>query len=116
MNKAGAFFIGGLIGFAIGVFTAPKDGEQNRADAADFARGVIGQGQERYQQGKERIQSSISSARVSAEAKNEQLQAKIDAARKIISEQVAKNAAAAKQALEDEAAKDNEIPAEAAEA
>lgn len=116
MNKAGAFIVGGLIGFAIGVFTAPKDGEQNRADAAEFARGVIGQGQERYQQASQRFQSSVSSARTSAEAKNDQLQAKIEAARKIISEQVAKNAAAAKQAIEDDAAKADEIPVEAAEA
>ena len=111
MNKGGVFLIGGIIGFAAGIFLAPKDGESNRADAADWARELLGQGQERYQQGAQRIQSSISSVRPSADAKNDQLQAKIDAARKIIAEQVAKNAAAAKAAIEEDA----QIVAEAIE-
>lgn len=93
MDKTGAFFAGALCGFVAGVFLAPKSGAENRADAVDQVRSVWNQGQDYCQQGVENFQSSVSSMRPSIDQKNDQLQAKIDAARKIISEQVAKNAA-----------------------
>lgn len=102
MGKGGVFFVGALMGFAAGVFLAPKTGAENREDAKEFARSVLGQGQEYYKQGSERFQSSVSSFRPAGE-QGDQLQAKIDAARKIISEQVAKNAAAAKETIEEKA-------------
>ena len=103
MGKGGAFFAGALMGFAAGFFLAPKTGAENREDAKEFARGLMGQGQSYAKQGSERFQSSVSSFRSSGEAGGDQLQAKIDAARKIISEQVAKNAAAAKESIEEKA-------------
>ena len=108
MGKGGAFFVGGLIGFAAGVFLAPKAGPENREDAKEFIRGIMGQGQGDNKQGSERFTSSVSSVR-SDDPKADQLQAKIDAARKIISEQVAKNAAAAKETIEEKAEEVAEI-------
>ena len=108
MNKGGAFFLGAVLGLTAGIFLAPKSGEENLADAKEFAKDVIGQGQAYYQQGVQ----AYSGVRPSIDEKNDQLQAKIDAARKIISEQVAKNAEAAKQAIAEAAAAD-EVEAEA---
>ncbi len=100
MNKGGVFVIGALLGAAAGLFLAPKSGEENREDAKEFARGCLGQSQEYYQQGVQHFQSSVSSIRPTVDQSNDQLQAKIDAARKIIAEQVAKNAAASKAAAD----------------
>ena len=113
MNKGGAFILGAAFGLAAGLFLAPKSGEENLADAKEFARDILGQGQEYYNQGVERVQSR---AGASAADKNDQLQAKIEAARKIISEQVAKNAEAAKQAVAAAAAVEVEAAEEAVEA
>ena len=103
MNKGGAFVIGAIVGLAAGIFLAPKSGEENLADAKEFARDMIGPGPAYYQQGTDKVQARVSAVRSTADDKNDQLQAKIDAARKIISEQVAKNAAAAKESIEEKA-------------
>ncbi len=113
MNKGGVFVVGALIGFAVGIFSAPKPGVESRAEAAEFARGLWGTGQEYYQQGAQRFQSAASNIRPNIDQRNDQLQAKIDAARKIISEQVARNAEAARAAAGEERAVETEIAAEA---
>ncbi len=98
MGKGGAFFAGALCGVVAGIFLAPKPGADSRAEAAEQLRSVLDQGQDYYQKGVQRFHSSVSSIRPSIDQKNDQLQAKIDAARKIISEQVAKNATEAAEA------------------
>ena len=103
MGRGSAFFAGALMGFAAGFFLAPKPGAENREDAKEFAREILGQGQSYAKQSSERFQSSVSSFRSAPDSGSDQLQAKIDAARKIISEQVAKNAAAAKETIEEKA-------------
>ncbi len=112
MNKGGVFIVGALIGFAAGVLIAPKSGAETRADAAGFARDIVGQGQDFYQQGTQRFKTSASSARFNGEQGNDQLQAKIDAARKIISEQVARNAEATRKATEEAAAQADTVEVE----
>ncbi len=112
MNKGGVFVVGALFGFAIGIFTAPKPGVESRAEAAEFARELWGQGQDYYQHSAQRFQSSVSSMRPGMDQRNDQLQSKIDAARKIISEQVAKNAEAAKKASEEADAVETEATTE----
>ena len=103
MRKGGVFFVGAMMGCAAGFFLAPKTGAENREDAKAYIRKLLGQGQEYYGKGSERFRSSVSTVGAGADAKSDQLQAKIDAARKIISEQVAKNAAATKEAIEEKA-------------
>ncbi len=115
MGKSGAFFAGALCGLVAGIFMAPKAGSESRADAADQLRNIWGQGQDYYQKGVQRFQSSVSSMRPGIDQKNDQLQAKIDAARKIISEQVAKNAAEAAAAAAEAEEAGVEVAAEVAD-
>ena len=111
MGKCSAFCAGAVVGLAAGLFLAPKSGPENLADAQEKVRELLDQGQEYCMAGAQRFQSSVSAASSSDQA--EKLQAKIDAARKIIAEQVSKNAV--KDASDSDVVETSAIEEEAAE-
>ncbi|MDR1422490.1 MAG: YtxH domain-containing protein [Coriobacteriales bacterium] len=101
MGKFGSFVIGGLVGAALGILFAPRSGEETRAQLAEKADEYWGKGVSFYDQGKARVQEGVAGVQPVINQKSDELRAKIDNARTLIAEQVAKNAAAARDAIND---------------
>ncbi|MDR2492026.1 MAG: YtxH domain-containing protein [Coriobacteriales bacterium] len=97
----GSFILGGLVGAAIGLLYAPRPGSETRAIVADKVDEIWGQGQTLYTQGRERIQDGFASVQPVISRKNDELREKIESARVAIADQVAKNAAAARDVIND---------------
>jgi len=96
-----SFILGGLIGAAIALLYAPRTGEETRAIVADKVDDLLGQGQTLYAQGRVKIKDGISAVQPVISKKNDELREKIENARSAIAEQVVKNAAAARDVIND---------------
>jgi len=101
MGKFVSFIAGGIVGAAVGLLLAPRTGEETRAIVADKVDEYWGKGQTFYSAGKTRVQESFAEFQPNISAKGDELRAKIDNARTLIADQVAKNAAAARDAIND---------------
>jgi gas vesicle protein len=101
MGKFGSFLLGGAIGAGIALLFAPRTGEETRALVAEKADEYWGRGQTWYDQGKTRVQDSVAGVPSAVNKTGDELREKIDNARALIAEQVAKNAAAARDAIND---------------
>ncbi|MCL2757479.1 MAG: YtxH domain-containing protein [Coriobacteriia bacterium] len=88
----GSFLLGGAIGATVALLFAPRSGSETRALVADKVEEAWGQGQLYTKNAYAKIQPVISQ-------KNDELREKIENARAAIAEQVAKNAAAACNAI-----------------
>ncbi|MDR0350836.1 MAG: YtxH domain-containing protein [Coriobacteriales bacterium] len=99
MGKFGSFLLGGAIGAGIALLFAPRTGEETRALVAEKADEYWGKGQSLYGQGKTRFQDSVAGVQPAVSKTGDELREKIDNARVLIAEQVAKNAAAARDAI-----------------
>jgi gas vesicle protein len=99
MGRFGSFLLGGAIGAGIALLFAPRTGEETRALVAEKADEYWGKGQDLYGQGKTRIQDGVASVPSAVNRTGDELREKIDNARVLIAEQVAKNAAAARDAI-----------------
>ena len=97
----GSFILGGVVGAAIALLYAPRTGQETRAIVADKVDDLWGQGQTIYAQGRAKIQDGFQTVQPIISKKNDELREKIESARAIIAEQVAKNAAAARDAIND---------------
>ena len=104
MNKGIVFALGAAAGIAAGILLAPKSGMETISDVKGAATDVYGKGKSYAQKGAQKFQSTVFSARPAISQGAEQLQSKIEVARQIIADQVAKNASEAKQAIADNAA------------
>jgi gas vesicle protein len=103
MGRFGSFLLGGAIGAGIALLFAPRTGEETRALVAEKADEYWGKGQDLYGQGKTRIQDSVAGVQPAINRTGDELREKIDNARVLIAEQVAKNAAAARDAINEKA-------------
>lgn len=112
MGKLGSFIAGGLIGAGLALLFAPRSGEETRAMVADKAEECWGKGYDLYDQGKTRL----ADAQPAIAKKSDELREKIDGARNLIAEQVAKNAANARDAINDKMPGASEKLSKAAEA
>jgi len=97
----GSFIVGGLVGAVVALLYAPRPGSETRALVADKVDEIWGQGQAYTQSAYAKIQEGFSVAQPIISQKNDELREKIESARAIIAEQVAKNAAAARDAIND---------------
>jgi gas vesicle protein len=80
---------------------APRSGEETRALVAEKADEYWGRGQTWYDQGKSRVQEGVAGVQPAINRTSDELREKIDNARVLIAEQVAKNAAAARDVIND---------------
>lgn len=101
MGKIGSFLLGGAIGAGVALLLAPRSGEESRALVAEKADEYWGKGQTLYGQGKVRVQEGVASVQPAVAQKSDELRDKIENARTLIAEQVAKNAAAARDVIND---------------
>ena len=101
MRKFGFFLIGGVVGAGVALLFAPRTGEETRALVADKADEYWGKGQNWYGESKARIQEGVAGVQPVITRTGDELREKIDNARTLIAEQVAKNAAAARDAIND---------------
>jgi gas vesicle protein len=101
MARFGSFLLGGVIGAGIALLFAPRTGEETRALIAEKADECWGRGQTWYDQGKTRIQDGVAGVQPAINRTGDELRDKIDNARALIAEQVAKNAAAARDIIND---------------
>jgi gas vesicle protein len=99
MGRFGSFLLGGAIGAGIALLFAPRTGEETRALVAEKADEYWGKGQDLYGQGKTRVQDGVAGVQPAVNKTGDELREKIDNARVLIAEQVAKNAAAARDAI-----------------
>jgi gas vesicle protein len=97
----GAFLLGGVVGAAIGLLYAPKPGVETRAAVADKVDELWGQSQTLYTQGKVKVQETVATVSPAIKKQNDELREKIETARSLIADQVAKNAAAARDIIND---------------
>jgi gas vesicle protein len=96
MGKLGAFIFGAIVGVGVGLLTAPKPGKEIREDALNLAKDYWGQTQGL----RERVANVTDFKTPDFPRCDGDVQEKIDAARKIIADQVAKNAAVAHETLQ----------------
>lgn len=101
MGKFGSFLLGGALGAGIALLLAPRSGEESRALVAEKADEYWGKGQVWYDQSKVRVQDSVAGVQPTINQKGDELRDKIENARTLIAEQVAKNAAAAREVIND---------------
>jgi gas vesicle protein len=101
MGRFGSFLVGGVIGAGIALLFAPRSGEETRALVAEKADEYWGKGQSWYDQGKTRVQESVAGVQPAINRTGDELREKIDNARALIAEQVAKNAATARDVIND---------------
>jgi gas vesicle protein len=101
MSRFVSFLLGGAIGAGVALLFAPRSGEETRALVAEKADEYWGKGQVWYDQGKARIQEGVSGVQPAINKTGDELREKIDNARALIAEQVAKNAAAAREVIND---------------
>jgi gas vesicle protein len=80
---------------------APRSGEETRALVAEKADEYWGRGQTWYDQGKSRVQEGVAGVQPAIIRTSDELREKIDNARVLIAEQVEKNAAAARDVIND---------------
>ena len=99
MGKVGSFLLGGLVGAGVALILAPRSGEETRALIAEKADDYWGKGQAFYDQGKTYVRETVASAQPTINKKSDELRQKIDNARALIAEQVAKNASAAREVI-----------------
>ena len=97
--KFGSFVFGGLVGAGLALLFAPRSGVETRALLTDKAEELWGDSQDLYGQGVEKIKAGVSNAQETAVKTNDELRKKIESARVAISEQVAKNAQSALNAI-----------------
>ena len=95
----GCFLLGGVVGAGIALLFAPRPGVETRALIAEKADDYWGKGQTWYDQGKSYVRESVADVQPSINKKSDELRQKIDNARALIAEQVAKNAAAARDTI-----------------
>jgi len=101
MGKFTSFLIGGAVGGILGLLLAPRSGAETRAIVADRVDDYWGKSQDFYHQSVNRIQDSYSRVQPEVSKRGDELREKIDNARTIIADQVAKNARAARDAIND---------------
>jgi gas vesicle protein len=101
MGKFRSFLFGSAVGALAALLFAPRTGEETRALVAEKADEYWGKGQALYGQGKTRVQDSVASVQPILNQKGDELREKIDNARTLIAEQVAKNAATAREVIND---------------
>jgi gas vesicle protein len=100
MGKGIAFIIGGVVGAGIALLYAPRPGAETRAIVADKVEELWGEGQAVYTKSRTYVQEGVANVREHG-IKTDELREKIDNARAVIAEQVAKNAAAARDTIND---------------
>jgi gas vesicle protein len=94
-----AFLLGGLLGAGVALLFAPRSGSETRALLTDKAEELWGEGQDLYSQGYEKVKAEAANVQSTAAKANDELRAKIENARTVIAEQVAKNAQSARDAI-----------------
>ncbi|MCL2632218.1 MAG: YtxH domain-containing protein [Coriobacteriia bacterium] len=103
MGKVTSFLFGGAVGVVVGVLIAPRSGEETRALVADKVDEYWGKGAEFYTKGVTRVQTGVSGFQPNANVtqRSDELREKIESARSLIADQVVKNAATARDAIND---------------
>jgi len=101
MGKFVSFLLGGLVGATAALLFAPRSGEETRALVAEKADEYWGKGQTWYDQGKVYVKEGIAGVQPAISKRSDELRQKIDNARVLIAEQVAKNASAARDVISD---------------
>ena len=85
MGKTFSFVAGTVIGAAagtiIGILVAPRSGAETRAMAADMANDAWDSARDMYEQGAERVRSTMDDFGPMVDAKTDELRAKVDLAR-----------------------------------
>lgn len=99
MSKLTSFLFGGAVGVVVGILVAPRAGEETRALVADKVDEYWGKSQDFYASGVTRVQSGMSNIQPAVAQKGDELREKIESARNLIADQVAKNAATARDAI-----------------
>jgi len=101
MGKFASFVFGGVVGATLGLLFAPRTGEESRAVVAEKVDEYWGKGQTLYTESRTKIQQGITDFQPTINQKTDEMRDKIDSARTLIAEQVAKNAAAARDVIND---------------
>jgi len=101
MSRLVSFVFGGAVGVALGLLFAPRPGEETRAYVAERVDEYWGRGQTFYTEGKSKVQQGINDLQPAFNQKTDEMREKIDNARAMIAEQVSKNAAAARDVIND---------------
>ena len=101
MGKFTSFLFGGAVGVVVGLLVAPRAGEETRAMVADKVDEYWGKSQDFYTTGVNRVQSGMSNIQPTVTQKGDELRDKIESARNLIADQVAKNAATARDVIND---------------
>jgi gas vesicle protein len=94
----GSFIFGGLLGAGLALLYAPHTGTENRAVVADKVNALWGESKEAVSHGRTYVANGVAHVRENG-IKGDELREKIENARSVIAEQVAKNAAAAREAV-----------------
>lgn len=94
-----SFVVGGVVGAGVALLFAPRSGTETRAMITDRAEDLWGEGSERVSQGYEQIKTEAANVQSQAAKANDELRVKIENARSVIAEQVAKNAQSARDAI-----------------
>jgi gas vesicle protein len=101
MGKFTSFLFGGAVGVVVGLLVAPRAGEETRALVADKVDEYWGKSQDFYATGVSRVQSGMANIQPTVAQKGDELRDKIESARNLIADQVAKNAATARDVIND---------------
>jgi gas vesicle protein len=96
-----SFLFGGAVGLVAGLLFAPRAGEETRALVADKVDEYWGKGQDFYTKGVTRVQTGVADIKPQVTQKGDELRDKIENARNLIADQVAKNAATAREVIND---------------
>ena len=85
MGKTLSFIAGAVAGAAVGVvagvLVAPRSGAETRAMAADMANDAWDSARDMYEQGTERVRTTVNDFGPMVDAKTDELRAKVDLAR-----------------------------------
>ena len=101
MGRMTSFLFGGAVGLVAGLLFAPRPGEETRALVADKVDEYWGKGQDFYTKGVTRVQTGVADIKPQVTQKGDELRDKIENARNLIADQVAKNAATAREVIND---------------
>jgi len=101
MGRFSSFMFGGAVGVVVGLLIAPRPGEETRALVADKVDEYWGMGQDFYTKGVTRVQAGVATVAPEPSERGDELRDKIENARNLIADQVARNAATAREAIND---------------
>lgn len=92
----GAFLLGGLIGASLGLLFAPRSGRETREMLMEKGEGILDQGKDIYENGRERLVEAVESGKAVADERTAELRTKVEEVRDRLKDQVSDASVTAK--------------------